>query len=207
MDAPPNTDFINPLYSAIYTCPHPILQLVRGFSPVMVGGSMVLALKFLPLAEATVILFAGPFLVVALSGPLLGERVRLTSWIAVAMGFLAVLLVARPGLGGLSVYALFPLLAALFYAVLQLLSRQLADLGESPMATLAWTLATGLVVSIPLAMVQWQPVASGAWPLFLGLGITFGLAQFCLVQAYRMGTANVLAERGVGVGADYVLLW
>ena len=78
---------------------HPALQFWRGFSPVMVGGSMVLALTYLPLAEATVILFAGPFLVVALSGPLLGERVRLTSWIAVALGFVAVLLVSRPGLG------------------------------------------------------------------------------------------------------------
>ena len=45
----------------------------------MVGSLMVLAVTYLPLAEATVILFAGPFFVVALSGWFLGERVSLDS--------------------------------------------------------------------------------------------------------------------------------
>ena len=53
------------------------LQIVRGIVPVVIGGSMVIAVWYLPLAEATVILFAGPFLVLALSGWLLGERVGL----------------------------------------------------------------------------------------------------------------------------------
>ncbi len=37
----------------------PGLQILRGLSPVFVGGLMVFAVRYLPLAEATVILFAG----------------------------------------------------------------------------------------------------------------------------------------------------
>ena len=77
-------------------------QIVRGLIPAVIGGSMILAVKYLPLAEATVILIAGPFLVLALSGWLLGEKVSAASWIGVAVGFVAVLIVARPGFSALS---------------------------------------------------------------------------------------------------------
>ena len=103
----------------------PGLQLVRGLTPVIIGGSMVFAVKYLPLAEATVILFAGPFFVVALSGWLLGEHIAGSSWIGVGVGFLAVLVVARPGFDALSAYTILPAVAALFYAIFQLLSRQI----------------------------------------------------------------------------------
>ena len=84
------------------------LQIVRGIVPVVIGGSMVIAVWYLPLAEATVILFAGPFLVLALSGWLLGEKVGAASWVGVVVGFIAVLIVARPGFSELSQYTIFP---------------------------------------------------------------------------------------------------
>jgi drug/metabolite transporter (DMT)-like permease len=70
----------------IFATRQPVLQIARGFMPVIVGGAMVLSVKFLPLADATTILFAGPFIVVALSGALLGENVSPASWIGVALG-------------------------------------------------------------------------------------------------------------------------
>ena len=127
----------------------PGLQVLRGLAPLVVSVGMVLGVHYLPLAEATVILFAAPFLVAALSVPLLGERVHASTWIAVAIGFAAVLIVARPGVSELSLFALFPLIGAVFYAALQLITRQLAAAGERAETTLAWTLLTGIVVSSP----------------------------------------------------------
>ena len=63
-------------WSELFRTERPGLQIARAFAPLAVGGSMVIAVRYLPLAEATVILFAGPFIVVALSGRLLGERVK-----------------------------------------------------------------------------------------------------------------------------------
>jgi drug/metabolite transporter (DMT)-like permease len=168
------------------------LQILRGLTPVCVGGLMVFAVRYLPLAEATVILFAGPFIVVALSGWMLGEHVDTSSWIAVAVGFLAVLIVARPGLDALSAYTIFPALAAVFYALLQLLSRQLGAAGEKPSATLAWTLLVGSLVSLPLALMDWHTPSLGEWLVFLCLGVSFGWGQHFLARAFSLAPASVL---------------
>jgi drug/metabolite transporter (DMT)-like permease len=168
------------------------LQVFRGLTPVFVGGLMVFGVRYLPLAEATVILFAGPFLVVALSGWMLGERVDAASWIGVAIGFLAVLLVARPGIDSLSIYTIFPALAAVFYALLQLLSRRLGAAGESPATTLAWTLLVGSVVSLPVAMMDWRTPSPADWVVFLCLGASFGWGQHFLARAFSLAPANVL---------------
>jgi drug/metabolite transporter (DMT)-like permease len=169
------------------------LQILRGLTPVIVGGAMVMGVKFMPLAEATTILFAAPFLVVAVSAWLLRERVGLSAWIAVAAGFLGVLIVARPGFSEFSTYAIFPAVAAVFYAVLQITSRQLATLGEDTTTTLAWTLLVGAVVAIPLALADWQTFSQEAAFLALGVGSTFGLGQYFLAKAFALAPANILA--------------
>ena len=167
-------------------------QLARALTPIMISITMVVAVHTMPLADATVILFAGPFLVVALSPVLLGERVPAASWIGVAVGFAAVVVVARPGLGEFSAYAIFPAIAAVFYALLQLLTRRLGAAGELPETTLAWTLATGLVLSTPVAVFNWAPVSPTAWLLMLTLGVVFGLSQALIIRAFVHAPAGVL---------------
>lgn len=179
-------------WKGLFATRRPGLQIVRGITPVFVGGLMVFAVRYLPLAEATVILFAGPFIVVALSGRMLGERVDAASWIGVAIGFLAVLLVARPGFDALSKYTIFPALAAVFYALLQLFSRRLGAAGERPSTTLAWTLLVGTVISLPLAVADWQTPSLSGWILFALLGASFGWGQHFLARAFSLAPANVL---------------
>ncbi|MCB1379129.1 MAG: DMT family transporter [Alphaproteobacteria bacterium] len=168
------------------------LQIARGLTPAIIGGLMVVAVHNLPLADATVILFAGPFFVVALSGWMLGERVNASSWFGVGVGFLAVLIVARPGFEAFSVYAVLPALGALFYALLQLFTRKLGTAGEDPTTTLAWTLLIGTVVAIPLAALDWRPPDLHAWLAFFGIGASFGIAQYYLAKAFVLAPANIL---------------
>jgi drug/metabolite transporter (DMT)-like permease len=167
-------------------------QAFRGLMPLLVGGLVVTALMFMPLAEATVILFAAPFIVLVLSGWFLGEKVDGPIWIAVVVGFLAVLLVARPGFDGLSWYAILPACAAFFYAVLLLASRRLGAAGEKPITSVAWTLLVGLVISVPLALYDWRPPTIAMWGLLLVLGLFMGGAQLLLAKAFTMAPASVL---------------
>ena len=180
-------------WGSLFKTRMPGLQIARGLTPLIVGGLMVFAVRYLPLAEATVILFAGPFFVVALSGWMLGERVGAASWIGVALGFAAVLIVARPGFDALSQYTVFPLAAAVFYALLQLLSRQLGNASETATTTVAWTLLVGCVMCAPLAIMDWRTPSETAWILFFCLGVGFGLAQYFLARAFAIAPANVLA--------------
>lgn len=172
---------------------HPLRQIGRGLAPIGVSACMVLAVRYLPLAEATVILFASPFAIVALAGPMLGERVRPASWAGVVVGFAAVVIVARPGFGERSYYVLFPLAAAAFYTLYQLMTRGLTVKGERPRTTLVWTLAAGTGVATPLAILTWEPVSAVAWMLMLSLGLVFALAQFLMIQAFVHAPAGVLA--------------
>ncbi len=171
----------------------PGLQILRGVTPLTVSVGMILGVRYLPLADATAILFAGPFLVVALSAPLLGERVGPASWIGVTAGFLGVLIVARPGFGELSQYTIFPALAAVFYGLLQLVTRRLGAVGERPTTTLAWSLLVGSVVSTPLAIVTWAPVSATAWVYMVALGLVFGVSQLLLIRAFTHAPAGTLA--------------
>jgi drug/metabolite transporter (DMT)-like permease len=179
--------------SVLFRTHRPGLQVLRGLAPIFVSVGMVLGVHYLPLAEATVILFAAPFLVAALSVPLLGERVHASTWIAVAIGFAAVLIVARPGVSELSAYALFPLMGAVFYAALQLITRQLAMAGERAETTLAWTLLTGIVVSSPFVVYFWQPLDARGWALMFGVGISFGAAQLMMIRGFEHAPAALLA--------------
>jgi drug/metabolite transporter (DMT)-like permease len=180
-------------WRSLFATARPGLQILRGATPLAISGSMVMAVRYLPLAEATVILFAAPFLIVALSEPLLGEPVRPASWIGVIVGFAAVLIVARPGFGSLSRYMLFPLAGAVVFALYQLITRRLGLAGERPNTTLAWTLAVGGLVATPIALLTWHPVSARGWLLMVALGTVFGLAQSLLVRAFTYAPANLLA--------------
>jgi drug/metabolite transporter (DMT)-like permease len=165
----------------LFVTRQPRLQVTRGLMPLVVSFGMVLGVQHLPLAETTTILFAAPLLIVALSGPVLGEHVHRASWIAVGIGFLGVLVVARPGFSLLSQFAIFPLVAAVFYAFLQLLTRKLSAAGEKPFATLAWTLVTGSIATTPFVFFFWQPLDLSGWLLMLALGAAFALSQLTII--------------------------
>jgi drug/metabolite transporter (DMT)-like permease len=183
-------------WRTLFRTSRPGLQALRGITPLTLSGTMVMAVHYLPLAEATVILFIGPFLVVALSGPLLGEHIRPASWIGVGVGFAAVLIVARPGFGTVSQYAFFPFTAAVVYGLYQLITRRLGAVGERPSTTLAWTLAMGGLIATPIAIFTWTPLTPAGWLLIVTLGTVFGLAQSLLIRAFVYAPASLLAPFG-----------
>lgn len=75
----------------------PGLQVLRALCLLGVSLLFTSGLMFIPLAEATSVIFLAPLLVTALSVPLLGERVSLGQWLAVSVGFVGVLVIVHPG--------------------------------------------------------------------------------------------------------------
>lgn len=178
---------------ALFRTGRPGLQVLRGLTPIAVSVSMVLAVRYMPLSEATVILFAAPFLVVLMAVPTLGEKITAARMVAVLVGFVAVVIVARPGIGEFSHYAIYPLVGALFYAALQLITRRVAAYGEPALTTLAWTLLTGIVLVTPFALWTWQSLDGRGWMLMVGLGLIFGVAQLAMIQGFAHAPAALLA--------------
>jgi drug/metabolite transporter (DMT)-like permease len=159
--------------------------------PMLASFSVVVGLGLLPLAEVTALTFASPFLVVALAGPLLRERTTLHDWIGVVLGFVGILVIIRPGSGAIAWAALFPLGCAFFFALFQLATRFVGR-SDGPIATLAWTIAVGLVVTTPLLLLDWRPVDGAAWAVMAVSGLSFGAAQYLLIRAFRLAPAALL---------------
>ena len=74
--------------------------------------------------------------------------------------------------------AVFPLACAFCFALFQLATR-LVGRHDEPAATLAWTIAVGLVVTTPLLLVDWRPVARPAWALMVALRPVPSAARSC----------------------------
>lgn len=135
-------------WQSLLSCERPLLQAARGLLPLVASAAVLLGLRLMPLADATAITFAAPLFVVALSAPILRERVGTAAWVGVGLGFGGVLIVARPGLGSISWAALLPLATAFLFGLYQVLTR-LASRSDSPATTLAWTILTGFVLTTP----------------------------------------------------------
>lgn len=179
------------LWRGVLRVQRPLLQVGRALMPVVASFAVVMGLTLLPLAEVTALTFASPLVVVALAGPLLRERSTLHDWIGVIAGFIGILVIVRPGGDAVAWAAIFPLICAFCFALFQLATR-LVGRHDEPTATLAWTIAVGLVVTTPLLLVDWRPVGAGAWALMVLSGVAFGGAQLALIRAFRLAPAAVL---------------
>ncbi|HSL78445.1 MAG TPA: DMT family transporter, partial [Pseudolabrys sp.] len=101
----------------------PKLQITR--SLLLVGSTALnfLGLRWLQLDEALSIIFTFPLLVAIISGPMLGEWIGWRRWTAIGLGFVGVLLITRPGLGGMHPAALFTLGATFCYGFYAVITR------------------------------------------------------------------------------------
>ena len=169
------------------------LHLLRGALGILMMASFVYALQTLPLSTAYSIFFVAPLLITALSVPVLGEHVGPRRWTAIAVGFVGVLVVLRPGGAGmLTLAGLSVLLAAFVYAVSAITVRVLART-DSTQAMVVWLMALMAVGAGLLAWPEWRPIrAEDAW-LILALGLAGALGQYLITEAFRLGEASLLA--------------
>lgn len=172
----------------------PWLMTFRALTLVGVTLLGQLALKTLPLAETTALVFITPLLVALLAGPLLGEQVRLRTWLATIAGFAGVLLIARPGGALVGPGVAYALGAALCYAVYQILTRKLAAT-EHPTRLLFYTALVGTLSMSLVLPAYWD----GQLPnptqslLIISLGLYGGIGHFLLIRAFREAPASTLA--------------
>lgn len=184
---------------------------------VMRGGILLIAyttyymgLPALPLAEAIALFFAAPIIVTILSVPMLGEKVSGQSWVAIALGFVGVLVILQPGTALFNPAALFSLVSAATYALAMIIARKL---GVSEPATVMSFYQNAVYFVGAVLIAAFFAIAGidhlghpsldflvrpWAWPnnydLFLmGVcGAIAAVAMSLLTNAYRMADANLV---------------
>jgi drug/metabolite transporter (DMT)-like permease len=167
-------------------------QLLRGALFLVGSIIVVVSLHHLPLSFVSVVLFSSPLFVAAVSAPILSERVYTYQWIAIAVGFVGVLLIVQPGTRGVEWIALLPVLGAFLNAIRDAITRRLSRTDTS-MSILFWSgviVCIGGIFTVPLG---WKPVDfdGGIW--FLAAGLSNAAAHFMVIEAFRLGRAAIVA--------------
>jgi drug/metabolite transporter (DMT)-like permease len=136
------------------------------------------------LIESHAVFAICPLLVVALSGPVLGERIGWARWAAVGAGMVGVIIILRPGAGVFSWAALLPFLSALMFALYSVLSR-LTTRGEPTFPSFFWPAVIGAVLITGIGLPQWEPVAAADWPLLAIYACLSVLSHWLLLKCYE----------------------
>ncbi|WP_435171094.1 DMT family transporter [Falsirhodobacter sp. 1013] len=175
-------------------------HLVRGMSGT--GGMFFnyLALAYIPLADATALSYAAPLFTVILAATLLGEKVRLYRWSAVAVGFFGVLVMLSPYLevGGRSmdramlIGGICGLTAALCSATSSVQIRHLNGKEHPAAIVLYFSLMTTLI-GLATAAFGWVMPTPTQLALLVGCGIFGGLAQILMTLSLKHAHASLLA--------------
>ena len=170
----------------------PGIHVLRGLvgAPAVVAGFT--ALTLIPLADFMALTFTTPLFIIVMAVLVLGEQVRWRRWSATAIGFLGVLIMIRPGSGSLEVGALCTLGMALGIAGAAVLVKRLPP-EEPAFSALFWFTLSSTLLTAPLAAFAWRAPTAEEWLWLMVMSGLGALAQFLIIQAYKVGEATFVA--------------
>ncbi len=163
----------------------PLAHVWRSALGLLSMGLTFQALILLPLADATAINFTAPIFATLLSFLVLREDVGVHRWGAVVLGFIGVLIVARPGGSGLPVLGLMiALLGAVGQAGVTTTLRHLQR-SENIAAIVFWFAVAGIAVGALLMPFFGQLHGLKAMALVAAGGLAGGIGQLLMTSSLR----------------------
>jgi len=151
-----------------------------------------MAFKMLPLSEVQSLLFAAPIFVVALSYPVLKEKVGIYRSTAALIGFFGVLLIAQPGTISNFAGGIVGIMAAFFHASVMIILRWLGKSEDAMVTVFYFSLVSTTATIIALPFFFTTPSLT-TLPLLIGIGLCAYLLQVCLTKSYIYADASVIA--------------
>lgn len=168
------------------------LHLLRGFFGAAASFCVFYAVTHIPLADATAISFTRPLFMIMVAVFLLGEVVRIRRWTATVIGFGGVLLMIRPGFGGVfDLGALAALGSALFFCLAHVCVKRLATT-EDPMTIMIYYSVVSTLMLLPPTLAVWVTPSLTELLILALMGALGALAQTCIVHSLRAGDATVV---------------
>ncbi len=145
----------------------------------------------LQLADATAFLFAKPMFITVFAVIILSEAVNAKRWAATIVGFIGILIIARPGSEAMNPVALIAVASALAFAIANVLIRKMSDT-EPPNRIVFYYHIGGVVLFTGPAIWVWRMPVGFEWVLLLAIGVLTTLAMVCFVRAFSIGEANAV---------------
>jgi drug/metabolite transporter (DMT)-like permease len=151
------------------------------------------AIASIHLADATAIIFTSPFFVIALSGPMLGERVGLARWLCVVASFVGMLFIVRPGGDVAQWSALLVVASSAAYALYQIYARKVS--GDAPATTVTYSaMVASLLTSLAVPFYWKTPESLFHVALFLSTGAIGALGHYLVARSLYWGQASLVSN-------------
>ena len=167
-------------------------QISRALLTVASTFAFITGLRYMPLAEAIAIAFAGPLFVTLLAALMLREHVGWRRWSAVFIGFCGVLIMLRPGGGALNWAAFLPLGASLGGALRDIITRKMS-VTESSFSTLVFTTFIVTLSGLCTLPLGWQALDKLDFALLALTSVLVASAHFLLIETFRLAEASLVA--------------
>lgn len=154
------------------------------------------SLRHLSLADAVAIAFASPFLITALGRFVLKEHVSPRQWLAIAVGFVGMMVIVRPGASGFHPAALLVVVCSVAYASLMVLTRWMSRPhrpAETNSAFVFYMLAGQAAVGWLVTVTRWQTPEGVHLAEMAGMGVLGIVGNYGLAQAFRLAPVATVA--------------
>ena len=177
------------------------LHATRGVVHALSMIIFFVGLSMIPLSATSALEFAAPLIATTIAILFLGEVVRVRRLAALAVGYLGVLIVVRPGLAEISVGQILVLISVAMWAACQLMIRELSKT-ESAFTQGFYMVSFFTPITLVAALPFWS------WPDFETVLILFILATIATSGTWLYGEAFRRAEMSAILPLESTkLLW
>lgn len=173
----------------------PLLQGLRSFIAVLLINCNFYAFTQLPVAEVTAIGFTRNLFLALLAIPLLAEKFSVHKLIALASGFLGVILITRPGQETFDAVVLIALAGTVLGATMMIMIRKLTATDSNIVMMTYPALGIVIFTSVP-TFLFWVVPTNYEIALLLAMSLLGMAGQWCMIQAFRQGEATAVAPAG-----------
>ncbi len=177
---------------AALTTKRPLHHAARAGIGMLAPLAFFVALKTIPLAEATAVFFCSVFLIIIGSTLFFGEQVGPHRWGAVVVGFAGVLVVTRPGADSFQPAILLVLAASGLYCALILMGRWLSSTDSTFSLVFFYNLGSAIGYTLVLPWF-WQSMSATQFGVLLLVSALALAGHFLLTQAFAVGPVSVVA--------------
>jgi drug/metabolite transporter (DMT)-like permease len=171
---------------------HPWLVNLRSAAGLLGNMCVIFAFVTIPLAEVYSLAFLAPIFIVVLSVFFLKEQVSWHRWLLLAMSFIGVLLVVRPGFRDLQLGHLAAVAAAFLGSISTTVLRRVAPF-EKRVSLIAVPLGYVVVVNFVLMLPTFEWPTLEEFGLLLAIGGLGGTGNVLFINATKLARASEIA--------------
>ncbi len=145
----------------------------------------------MPLSDSAALTFTAPLFGTIGAAVFLGERVQARRWIAIAIGFVGVIIVLRPGSVPFSPGAALVLISTVAFAGVTVLVKKMSATERTTTVVFYQSLFVS-ILTIPPAIAFWTTPPMGSFVLLVALGVLSTLGWLCFTRAFALADASAI---------------